>query len=225
MSREASQLERLLSNLLDNAVEAVRDEGQVTVTTALVKGMIELTVKDTGRGIPADVLPRLGQKRATFGKAEGSGLGLYHAKSCVESWGGSLQVDSKLGEGTTVRLRLPAAAAPASIHSARTRPDGILVDDDGLMREVWGQAADAHGKTLKAFASSEEFLAVADGFDRASPVYLDSRLGTARRGEAVAKDLHARGFTNISLVTGRPADAYGEMPWVRTIRGKSPPWT
>ena len=66
-----------------------------------------LAIKDSGRGIPSEVLPKLMRKGETYHKEGGTGLGLYHAKSSVESWGGTIELFSEVGQGTEVRVSLP----------------------------------------------------------------------------------------------------------------------
>jgi len=103
------EFERLLSNLIDNSLDAI--EGTGTVEISLVRDPINLTltVKDDGKGIPQAVLSKLGAKGETHGKEGGSGLGLYHAKTNIEAWGGSLKIESTEGEGCIVIISLPIA--------------------------------------------------------------------------------------------------------------------
>ncbi|OGR96269.1 MAG: hypothetical protein A2016_11685 [Elusimicrobia bacterium GWF2_62_30] len=100
---------RLLSNLVNNSVEALERGGTVTVTLSRRGDLAELTVRDDGKGIPAELLPRLGRRGETHGKAGGSGLGLHHARAAAEAWGGSLAISSGPGKGTTVLISLPLA--------------------------------------------------------------------------------------------------------------------
>ena len=112
-SIQPSEFNRVLSNLIDNAVESIEGPGTVTLSVSQTsstqnsQGQILITVSDNGRGIHPDVLSRLGQKGASFGKKDGNGLGLYHAISTVKKWGGNLTIDSKWGVGTQIRLTLP----------------------------------------------------------------------------------------------------------------------
>jgi signal transduction histidine kinase len=104
---QPGELKRVLSNLLDNAVEAVDELGAVCVEVFSDGAVVKIQIIDNGRGIPAVVLSRLGHRGATFGKTGGSGLGLYHARVRAESWGGGLLVESAEGKGTTVTLLIP----------------------------------------------------------------------------------------------------------------------
>lgn len=134
------EFRRLLSNLLNNAVEAVGAKGSVKVSLARGDGAVLVSVADTGKGIPAELLARLGRKGETHGKPGGSGLGLYHAKTTAERWGGKLDILSEPGRGTTVTVSLPAAAAPAWFVSRLELPAGAAVavlDDDETIHQVW----------------------------------------------------------------------------------------
>jgi signal transduction histidine kinase/serine phosphatase RsbU (regulator of sigma subunit)/FixJ family two-component response regulator len=113
--------EKIILNLLSNALKFTFTGG-ARVQVAAAGEWARLTVTDTGTGIPADELPRLFERfhrvrGARSRSHEGSGLGLVLVKDLVEAHGGTVGVDSRLGQGTTVTVDLPFAAA----H--RTRPD------------------------------------------------------------------------------------------------------
>jgi len=356
------EFKRVLSNLVNNSVEACDEKGLVMVSLAAEAGCVLLKVQDNGKGIPPEILAKLGQRGETHGKVGGSGLGLHHAKTSIESWAGSLQMASEVGQGTTVTIRLPQAQPPewfvsrleippggtivvldddASIHQiwqgrfdslrvkeqgvellhfstpaelrgfvrespAQARwalyltdyelvghketglglveelglgerailitsrseeksilaecqrlkvrmipkglagfvpisisaspvrpetqrprqsgPDAVLLDDDALVRMNWKGTARSKGLNLIAFAKPQEFLAAVAGFPKDTAIYLDSKLGDGIRGEDIAKDLHAQGFTNLYLATGYDQDSLSPMPWIKKVVGKAPPW-
>lgn len=104
------------------------------------------------------------------------------------------------------------------------RPDAVLIDDDHLVHTVWKVAASANGKTLGAFSTPREFLAIVGRLDKTTPIYVDSKPGGGIRREDFAKDLHAQGFRNLYLATGRQPDSLPPMPWIKEIVGKKAPW-
>jgi signal transduction histidine kinase len=134
------EFRRMLSNLVNNAVEALGDKGAVDVHLAHEDKTIVLTVSDDGKGIPPEILAKLGRRGETHGKAGGSGLGLFHARTTAESWGGSLAITSAPGKGTTVTIKLPSAAAPSyfvlELKLTLGRPILVLDDDPGV-HHVW----------------------------------------------------------------------------------------
>lgn len=134
------EFRRMVSNLLNNAIEALGDKGTVNVELDQKEGAIVLTVTDTGKGIPQEILAKLGQRGETHGKAGGSGLGLYHARITAESWGGSLTITSESGKGTTVAIILPKAETPSYFARELKLPPGRLIlvlDDDPGIHEMW----------------------------------------------------------------------------------------
>ncbi|MEK7721966.1 MAG: ATP-binding protein [Elusimicrobiota bacterium] len=134
------EFRRIISNLVNNAVEVLGDKGRVSVGLAYSAEDIILTVADNGKGIPPEILTKLGQRGETHGKAGGSGLGLYHARTTVESWGGSLNITSELGKGTTVTINLPKAAAPEGFVAVLKLPPGgsvVVLDDDATIHQIW----------------------------------------------------------------------------------------
>lgn len=136
----AADLKRVLSNLINNAVEALPGKGIVTVRLASVGESVELRVRDNGKGIPPDLLARLGHRGETHGKPGGSGLGLHHSKSSVESWGGTLRIESEPGKGTSVTIQVPRAAAPDWFASGLIITPGakvVVLDDDTSIHQVW----------------------------------------------------------------------------------------
>lgn len=138
------QLERALTNLLANAIKFTPDNGTITVCLADECGTAVLSVQDTGIGIPADELHNVFQRffRSSVVQEQaiqGTGLGLAIVKSIVESHGGSIDVASSEGQGTTFTIGLPlvqhadAAPGPALQRSAAvaagTQPSAALSRD------------------------------------------------------------------------------------------------
>ena len=95
-----------LRNIVQNAVDAMPAGGTLTMTTALADGFVELTVADTGEGIAQEHLQDIFQLYFTT-KEDGNGVGLPLALRAIDLHGGTLNVESRLKEGTTVRIRLP----------------------------------------------------------------------------------------------------------------------
>ena len=102
----SSDFKRIISNLLNNAFEAVEKEGEVTLRLSKHEKMLEVEIIDTGRGIPLEILPRIGERAFSYGK-DGNGFGVSHAKEVLEKNNGKFDITSKINEGTTVTLYLP----------------------------------------------------------------------------------------------------------------------
>lgn len=107
-------LKQITLNLLSNAIKFTQGGGSVTVTLEAQDGLLELIVADTGVGIAAEDLRRLGrpfeQAGGTDQRSQGTGLGLSLVRALAELHGGRMTIDSTLGEGAAVTLRLPVLA-------------------------------------------------------------------------------------------------------------------
>jgi two-component system sensor histidine kinase SenX3 len=110
----ARDLSLLIRNLVDNAIRYTPPDGRVEVRVEGRDGSVVLIVEDSGIGIPSRDLPRIFERfyrvdRARSRETGGTGLGLAIVKHVVENHGGSVEVRSELGRGSTFEVRLPAA--------------------------------------------------------------------------------------------------------------------
>jgi signal transduction histidine kinase len=105
---DPSALEQLFLNLLLNAAEATSAGGRVTVSAAFDGDEVEVSIRDSGHGIPAALLGRVFDPFVST-KPEGTGLGLAIARQIAIAHGGELSMESESGAGATARLRLPRA--------------------------------------------------------------------------------------------------------------------
>ncbi len=102
------QLRQVLINLLTNAIHAVGLGGKITLTLEDKGGDITLTVADTGYGIPKENMEKIFEPFfSTKAPGEGTGLGLFVSRGIIEKLGGTIRVESKLGQGTRFCVRLP----------------------------------------------------------------------------------------------------------------------
>jgi two-component system NtrC family sensor kinase len=113
---DEGQLRAVFLNLLRNSREAMAGGGSVTVTARRAPGAVEVTVRDTGGGIPPDDLPRIFEAFYST-KERGTGLGLAFAHQVVKEHGGSIRCETELGRGTAFTVRLPAEAEAATVVS------------------------------------------------------------------------------------------------------------
>lgn len=105
-----SDLGRVLSNLIQNALEAPRGDGvskSVLVDLNWESNNLEISIKDNGIGIDDKLSTRLGRRGLSLGKRHGNGLGIAHARAWVQAQGGRLVFETTRGQGTEVRLNLP----------------------------------------------------------------------------------------------------------------------
>jgi sigma-B regulation protein RsbU (phosphoserine phosphatase) len=105
---DVGNIKRVILQLVNNALEAMASGGTLQVTTSSRKGMVELQIKDDGKGIPADILPRIFDTFFST-KPSGAGLGLPIVHKIIGQHGGEVLIDSEEKVGTTVTVRLPVA--------------------------------------------------------------------------------------------------------------------
>jgi signal transduction histidine kinase len=115
-----SQIQQILMNLIVNARQAMSENGRLklTVRDNEAEGWAEVSVGDTGCGIPHDQLPHIFEAFYTTKKTDargqgGTGLGLSLCRRIIEAHKGRIRVESEVGKGTTFTLKLPRSSSPA----------------------------------------------------------------------------------------------------------------
>lgn len=111
----AAELREALVNIVTNAIQATAGDGEVYVETSDGDDFVCVRVRDTGVGMTEEVRGRIFSPFYTTRGPEGTGLGMSIADAVVTKHGGRIDVDSEPGKGTTVSVRLPAAADPAGV--------------------------------------------------------------------------------------------------------------
>ena len=117
---DRTRLRQILVNLLSNAVKYNRMRGAIDIARHGGKDWVELSIRDSGRGLTPEQQERLFQPfnrlGAEMSSTEGTGIGLVIVRQLVEKMGGNIRVDSKHGEGATFVVTLPASRAPESVQ-------------------------------------------------------------------------------------------------------------
>ena len=133
---DSNRLERAVANLVLNACEAVSpDLGLIVLTTTGNQAYLQLGVWDNGIGIPPELQESVFEPFVSYGKAEGSGLGLPIVKKIVEEHGGEIYVDGRGGTGTLFKITIPFAiplgtiphVTAVPIHATRTEGSMVCV--------------------------------------------------------------------------------------------------
>lgn len=180
---DPTQIHQILMNLCTNAHHAMKQEGGIlevslkrkvlatpekTQTGQLRAGeYLQLTVRDSGRGMEPDILSRIFEPYfTTKGKGEGTGLGLSVVHGIVKSHSGSIAVSSQPGEGTTFEILFPVAVNPglsapeSSWDVVGTRGVRILlVDDEEMLVELATEILENHGHRVTGHTNPEAALA------------------------------------------------------------------
>lgn len=172
------RLSQVLLNLLDNAAKYTPDGGQIELDARVADNAIEISVRDNGAGIPADLLPHVfelfQQGERTLDRAQGGlGLGLTLARQLAEMHGGSLQAASGgAGQGAVFTLRLPLAATALAgdgeaASGAKASPPGVrvlVVDDDLAVADSTAVLLELDGHDVRVAHDGESALLQAVDF-------------------------------------------------------------
>ncbi len=225
---EESGIRELLMNVLFNAVEAMPTGGTITLSTDLEEGFVRVRISDTGAGMTEEVRQHCLDPFFTTKKEGGKGLGLPMAHSIAKRHGGMLTVESALGQGTTVTIRLPVHdGAPAKIFITETATSSralriLLVDDQPELCEVVTEYLTTDGHTV----TSAENGAVALTQFRSGQfdLVITDRAMPEMNGEQLAAAIHQiKPNFPVILMTGFGdlMKANGEMPpFIRLILSK-----
>jgi signal transduction histidine kinase len=179
---ESGNFGSALMNLCVNAVDAMPDGGVLGLRTRSCEpGWMELVVEDSGTGMPPEVMNRALEPFFTTKEVgKGTGLGLAMVHGTVKSHGGTLEIRSKVGEGTRIHIRLPAVAGAAlEVHAQRVAGGRrhslrvMVVDDDELIQATVPLLLRHLGHTPVPALSGEEALALLEKGLEVDAVILD----------------------------------------------------
>lgn len=141
----AHEFKRSLSNLINNAVEASPRPTIIEVQSIIKDQRVIVSITDNGPGIPKEYLANIFDKGVSFGKTQGSGLGLYYAHEVVKKWEGKLSISTDESIGTTVLIDIPIVNPPVwflrklNIKKSSTI---VILDDDLSIHQVWDSMLD-----------------------------------------------------------------------------------
>lgn len=159
------ELKRILSNLINNSIEAIPPEkkGKISVDLSCNESFVQIAVNDNGRGINNKFIHTIFSEGVSS-KNFGTGLGLYHAKLNIEKWDGSIEISSEFGHGTTVKICLPKLPPSTWFLESLLLPRNstlVVVDDSKSIHDLWQQSLnDQKVLNIKLinFDSPESFL-------------------------------------------------------------------
>src|SRR5438105_837831 len=171
---DVSQLNQVLVNLLINAKDASAPGAPITIEAKRASDeFADIVVADRGSGIPPDVLDRIFDPLFTT-KPRGTGLGLAVVQQVIEAHGGTVNVQSEAGVGTTFHLQLPICEATEPAHSA-AGGSLLLVEDDGAVAAGLDALLTSEGVIVRTAASGGEAIREIDR-DRPDVIVLDLQL-------------------------------------------------
>lgn len=183
----SSRLGQVFLNLIVNAAQAIpegaSDRNVIRLTTSMsLNGWAEVAVTDTGSGIPPEILDRIFEPFVTMKPVGvGTGLGLYICRDIVSNLGGMIEVDSKVGVGTTFKVCLPPAPADAVDRTAAPRAKKpevslprakiLVIDDEINIGQSLARSLEDHD--VKLVTSGREAIDLLDSGAQFDVIFCD----------------------------------------------------
>jgi PAS domain S-box-containing protein len=214
-----SSLREALTNLIFNAIDAMQHGGTLTLASRALEAHVIVEVRDTGVGMDSETRKRCFEPFYTTKGSRGTGLGLAMVYGVINRHGGTIESESEVGRGTTIRLKLPirersrrvdeipeAAAMPTALRV-------LAVEDDPLVREVIKEYLTGDGYTVTLAANGREGM---DLYQTGTyDLVITDRSMPEGSGDQVAAALRQRDASlPIIMLTGfgDMMEAVGEMP-------------
>ena len=155
------EFKRHLANLLKNSVEATKDQliEKIEINVSSDSDL-KIEIVDSGKGVPKDLLPHLGKKGFSFGKAQGKGLGLHFLMESIKHWRGHIEIESTLNVGTKILIVLPICEAPVWFKNdlrASLKKKLVIVDDDQSVLGRWQARFQLKDSNHHYFGTASDF--------------------------------------------------------------------
>ena len=228
---DMGQLEQVLLNLAVNARDAMLAGGTLRIATQCVElapgesaelpagSYVQLTVSDTGPGIPPEVLEHLFEPFfTTKERGKGTGLGLATVHGIVHQSGGQIRVESEPGQGTRFVILLPQATEGAEAGPLRPVPSGrrsrrgtevvLLVEDEDNIREPAVEILESKGYKVLSAPDAMQALSVADTYRGPIHILVTDVVMPGLSGNQLAQRLlHRRPEIQVLYISGYPEDS------------------
>jgi PAS domain S-box-containing protein len=228
---DATELQSAVLNLSVNARDAMPDGGRLTITTANVEiggqeaiayqiaggEYVLIAVADTGTGMAPEVIARAFDPFfTTKAVGKGTGLGLSQVFGFIRQSGGHVKIDSKVGEGTTLRIFLPRFAGDAVPLTAKDAANGVpgakagetvmVVEDDERVRNYSAEALRELGYGVTQAANGREALKLIEGGARVTLLFSDMVMPEMTGRELVRRTAQIQPGVKVLYTTGYAPD-------------------
>lgn len=240
---DPARVQQAIVNLALNARDAMPDGGELHVALSRVEDgefdcvdcgrvvggdWVQVTVRDTGRGIAPDVLPHIFEPFFTTRAPLGHGLGLAQVYGIVVQHGGHIEVETAVGLGTTFRLLWPATSvaqleAPVQVHPDTAQGKGqtvLVVEDNAMMRTALLDVMDMLGYRVLEAANGREALVVCEQHKDDISLVLSDWVMPQMGGLALVRELERRDVAvKVLMLTGHPLDNETKMAVPTSVVG------
>ena len=162
VSGNPSELREVITNLVLNAIDAMPRGGNLTIRTKTDRRVNSIHIEDTGMGIPEENLERVFQPFFTTKGSSSSGLGLSVSSGIIHRHGGSIQIKSRPGKGTTFNIRIPVSLEALDESEAERPPRPgpkariLVIDDEKRIRDNLEEILSQAGHTVTSAANARQ---------------------------------------------------------------------
>lgn len=163
---DSTDFERSVQNLLINAIEAGSGKTHIQIHASYSQPIITILIKDNGIGIPEQIHHKLFQEGATFGKTQGTGLGLYQCKKFFNDIGGKLLLIETSIKGTTFEIQIPVQNKKDFELKVNSRI--FVIDDSPEVLALWSHILNKYQFDFKTFEKPDELMKNIDWIKGAS---------------------------------------------------------
>jgi signal transduction histidine kinase len=221
---EPAPLREVLMNLLLNAADAITQGGRITLKTWAKDDRVYCSVTDTGGGMPEEVRRRALEPFFTTKGPKATGLGLSVAYGTVQRYGGTLTVESVVGQGTTVEISLPTASAATAVAKPTAAAPKVLalplrilvIDDELQVRSTLAEMLEEQGHSVTQAPGGREGLSYLESNRELVDVVISDLGMPDMTGWDVAAAIQQRWpGVPVGLITG-----WGETEITREERGR-----
>jgi hypothetical protein len=136
----------------------------------------------------------------------------------LESKGGQISFDKNNNRGASFLIKVPIK------YELKQLCECILIDDDKFIHLAWSMSAKKAGVKFHSFFGVDDFLAVSKTFQKEAAIYIDSDLGSGKKGEILSKKISDVGFNNIILATSYTDIDISNYQWIKKCSSKNPPF-
>jgi two-component system cell cycle sensor histidine kinase/response regulator CckA len=246
VNADPTRMQQMVTNLALNARDAMPEGGELHITLEQIEvrpgespllpemaagEWAQVTVSDTGTGIPPDVLPHIFEPFFTTRAPLGSGLGLAQVHGIVGQHGGRIDVDTQVGEGTTFTIYLPVYLAEPSTSASGAElsalPTGqgetiLIVEDDAVVRKALLDSLEGLNYTVLEAVNGLEALALLEQYGDDVALVLSDVVMPGMGGIALLHALRERDLmVPVVMLTGHPLEkeledlrAQGIIDWL-----------
>ncbi len=191
---EPYKLQRVFSNLIKNATDAIAAQGTLTLKTEYRDNTAVISVQDDGCGMSPEILQqvRKGAHRST--KSEGYGIGLQYVEEALRELGGSMEIESEPGQGSLFRITLPLT------EKSRV----VVIDDDAMLLSTWKLSKQRLKiDDLHCFRSLEEAMSAGLPWNQVHFAFVDKNIdGSLYNAPQTLDWLKKQGVKTLILATG-----------------------